>query len=107
MRSTLSRSRSQSRSKRSTRKEIRIPEVGTMFGVNRWFRAMYEKLGWMVLAKAKGLDQKVVEYKRSLKRLVRMIEQLMSEYMNVNRIHDLRVLHMEAKALLAYVNKHL
>ena len=78
-----------------------------MFGVNRWFRAMYEKLGWMVLAKAKGLDQKVVEYKRSLKRLVRMIEQLMSEYMNVNRIHDLRVLHMEAKALLAYVNKHL
>ena len=104
MRST----RSQRRSKRSTRKEIRIPELaGTMFGVNRWFRTMYEKLGWIVIAKAKGLNHKVVEYKRNLARLVRMIEQLMSEYMNVNRIHDLRVLHMEAKALLAYVNKHL
>lgn len=105
MRSTRSRSR---RSKRTTRKEPRIPEMmGTMFGVNRWFRAMYEKLGWMVLAKAKGLTHKVVEYKRNLARLVRMIEQLMSEYMNMNRIHDLKVLHIEARTLLAYVNKHL
>jgi hypothetical protein len=78
-----------------------------MFGVNRWFRAMHEKLGWMVIAKAKGLNHKIVEYKRNLARLVRTIEHLIHEYTNMNRIHDLKVLHMEARELMDYVNKHL
>ena len=75
--------------------------------LSRWFRAMYEKLGWMLLAKAKGLNSKIVEYKKSVKHLIESIEHVMHEYTNMNRIHDLRVLDMEAKVLNDFVQKHL
>jgi len=78
-----------------------------MAQLNGWFRAMYEKLGWMVLAEAKGMGHKVVEYKRSVKHLVEAIENLMREYTDMNRIHDLKVLHMEACVLRDFVMAHL
>jgi hypothetical protein len=31
---------------------------------------MFEKLGWMVLAKAKGQTSKIAEYKRGISRLL-------------------------------------
>jgi hypothetical protein len=73
----------------------------------RWFRSVHEKLGWMVLAKAKGMHDKVAVYKKSVAHLCESIEHLMSEYTNVNRIHDLKVLHMETKVLMAFLDKHL
>jgi len=98
------------RSTRSRRRNTRrsIPRnAATMGQLGRWFKAMHEKLGWITLAQAKGLNSKVVEYKRSLAHLVESIEYVMGEYTNMNRIHDLKVLLMEAKALVAYVDKHL
>jgi len=87
---------------------MKVPRyAATMHQLGHWFKTMHEKLGWMTLAKAKGKNYKVVAYKRSLAELIRTIEHVMGEYMNMNRIHDLKVLHMEAKALQAYVSKHL
>ena len=92
---------------RSTRKTLKVPRnAATMHQLSGWFRAMYEKLGWMVLAKAKGLNSKVAEYKKNVAHLVSSIEHVKSEYTDMNRIHDLNVLHMEANVLLKYVNKH-
>ena len=97
------------RSTRSNkRRSLRIPRnAATMSQLNSWFKAMYEKVGWMVLAKAKGMGHKVDEYKKNLRHLVESIEHVMHEYTNLNRIHDLKVLHMEAGVLRDFAAKHL
>jgi hypothetical protein len=68
---------------------------------------MFEKLGWMVLAKAKGYTEKVSLYKKSIGYLIETIDHVMAEYEDHNRKHDLDVLKMNAKCLQRYVTKHL
>ena len=86
----------------------RLPEhANTMKGLHHWYAAKFEKLGWMVLAQAKGHHEKVAEYKRGIRRLLASIEHVMSEYHDPDRVHDLRVLHMNTMVLKEYVDKHL
>lgn len=75
--------------------------------ITHWFNTMNDRLGWVVIAKAKGLGYKVTAYKRSLKRLIKTIEHVNAEYKDHNRKHDLGIILMETKALLQYVNRHL
>lgn len=72
-----------------------------------WFNAMNDRLGWVVIAKAKGLDYKVTAYKRSLKRLIQTIEHVMAEYRSHNRKHDLGVLLIQTKALQEFTDQYL
>jgi hypothetical protein len=96
------------KAKTKRRSTIRIPRnAATMAQLTYWFNAMNDKLGWIVLAKAKGLDYKVTGYKRGLDRLIQTIEHVKAEYKDHNRKHDLGVLLIEAKALQQYVNRHL
>ncbi len=91
---------------RHTRK--RLPEhAATMRGLYGWYQAMFEKLGWMVLAKAKGQTSKIAEYKRGITRLLDSIKHVMSEYEDHNRIHDLNVLHMHTLVLHDFVSANL
>jgi hypothetical protein len=86
----------------------KIPQhAATFCGVQHWFKAEFEKLGWMLLAKEKGYDFKVVAYKRAIRHMIMTIEHLMTEYSEADRIHDLNVLLMESKVLNEFVNKHL
>lgn len=100
--------RSTRRNRSSKRTTLRVPRnAATMAQLSGWFKMTYDKLGWMVLAKAKGLDSKVAEYKKNIKHLVESIKHVMHEYTDMNRIHDLKVLHMEACVLRDFVSKHL
>jgi len=81
--------------------------MATMHQLNKWFKAEFEKLGWMVLAKAKGYDDKIAMYKKSVGHLIDSIEHVMGEYEDHNRKHDLNVLLMEAKVLKNFVMKHM
>lgn len=95
---------------KKTRKvsHTRLPEnANTMKGLNEWYKDKFEKLGWMLLAKAKGRDLKIKEYKFSLQCLLDGIEHVMKEYQDPDRIHDLRVLQMNTKVLCDFVEKHL
>lgn len=83
------------------------PHSSTFHGLNKWHNAKFEKLGWMVLAKAKGHDFKIIAYKKGIYHLIKSIEHVMDEYSDHDRKHDLHVLLMNAKVLEAYVNKHL
>ena len=83
------------------------PLASTFHGLHHWHKSMFEKLGWMVLAKAKGYGYKIVDYKKSLKHLKDSIEHVMREYTESDRKHDLKVLHMQVCCLIDYVNKHL
>jgi len=90
------------------RTTIRVPlYASTMNQMTYWFRTMNDRLGWVVIAKAKGLDYKVTAYKRSLKRLIQTIEHVMAEYKSHNRKHDLGVLLIQMKALQEFTDQHL
>lgn len=79
----------------------------TMKGVQHWYHDEFQKLGWMVLAEAKGYTDKIEHYKKSLLRLIDCIEDLIAEYEDHNRIHDLKVMHNNAMILRDYVMAHL
>jgi hypothetical protein len=68
---------------------------------------MFEKLGWMVLAKEEGLDYKISTYKKSLARLIASIKHVSSEYESADRKHDLHVLLLRVMCLKDFVDKHL
>lgn len=78
-----------------------------MHSVNRWYAAEFNKLGWMVLSKARGDEPRVAEYKRAIQRLGEVIDHLMSEYHNSDRKHDLGVLRMNVDVLAAFVRANL
>ena len=83
-----------------------IPPLASTFrGLQDWHKVMFEKLGYMVIAKAKGYDYKIATYKKGLKHLKESIEHVMREYTNVNTKHDLKVLHMHLMVLIDHVNK--
>lgn len=94
--------------KRQTRKAQKLsPLMGTQHGLEKWQKGMFEKLGWMVLAKEKGLDYKVQTYKKSLDRLIASIKHVSSEYESHNRKHDLNVTLLNVMCLKSFVDKHL
>jgi len=66
---------------------------------------MFEELGWMVLMKAKGYDYKVEAYKKSVDNLLKSLEHVMKEYKDQNKIHDLKVLHMNVMVLKDHIKK--
>ena len=88
------------------RKTMKLPKHSATFhGVHHWYKSVFEKLGWMVLADAKGYDFKVSAYKKSIEHLIKTIKHLMKEYEEHNRLHDLRVLLMNTEVLMKHVEK--
>jgi len=79
--------------------------ASTMAELEGWRKHVFTHLGWMVLAKAKGMDTKVKAYKESVNALCESIKQHMSEYENHDKKHDLKVLMMEVEILKGRVNK--
>jgi archaellum component FlaC len=88
-------------------KEHLPKNIATFHGVHEWFVYVHEKLGWMVLAKAKGMNYKIETYKKSIEHLVETLEHLMTEYEEKDRLHDLNVLHMQTLTLHSFVMKNL
>ena len=88
--------------------QFNIPQdANTFHGLHEWHVAMFEKLGWIVLSKAKGMEYKVVAYKKSVAQLLQSVEHVMTEYHDPDRIHDLKVLHMNLTALHHFAMKNL
>jgi len=86
----------------------RLPmHASTFHGLQEWHNAKFEKLGWMVLAKAKGYGYKIADYKKSIHHLILSIEHVKEEYSEADRKHDLHVLWMNAKVLEEFVKKNL
>ena len=78
----------------------RLPKhSSTMYGINHWYKHVFEQLGWMILAKAKGYDTKIAAYKMSVTNLIASIKHVMAEYENHDRKHDLKVILMHTELL--------
>jgi hypothetical protein len=77
----------------------------TYHGLNKWFEYTFEKLGWMILAKRNGYDDKVMSYKNSVKRLHQAIEEKMKILKDKDRKHDLSIMKTDVETLLEHISK--
>lgn len=46
----------------------------TMHSLQKWAQSAFEKLGWMVLAKERGHNYKIIHYKKELDHLIKELE---------------------------------
>ena len=63
-----------------------------MHGLNHWFEAKFEHLGWMALAKAYGHDLKVRAYLQSISHLKECLKDKISSVHEVDRKNDLKIM---------------
>ena len=74
----------------------------TYAGLHIWFKSEFEKLGWMVLAKSKGMHEKVREYVHSVQRLHDHLECKLFDVMDKDKLDDLQIMLADVKILLAH-----
>ena len=93
-----------------TRKNKRTPLTlanSTGDNVEHWFHNMLDKVGYMVMAKGKGMTFKIKAYKQSFENLIKTIEILREEYTERDRKRDLTVLLRKATYVYGFVKRHL
>lgn len=89
-----------------TRHTRKLPRyAATMKGVHEWYVSIFEKLGWMVIAAAKGKTYKIKTYKQSVDELIKTLMHIRSEYESQNRKHDLNVMIMNVEALKGFIHE--
>ena len=91
-----------------TLKNRKMPgKVGdvTLKGINRWFKSVFEQLGYMVLAKAKGMSDKVQVYINSVHRLKQAVEDKKNKVYDVDKVEDLRIMSTHLDILLKHIHK--
>ena len=89
-------------------KTKKIPgKVGdvTYKGIEKWYKKEFESLGWMILAKSKGMTDKIHTYINSLHRLKEAIETKKSKVYDADRVEDLRIMGLNLDILLKHVHK--
>ena len=79
----------------------------TMHGIHHWYTEMFEKLGWMILAKSRGMTDKIHTYINSLHRLQTAIEQKMEKLHDKDRKDDLIIMLANVKILLHHAENDL
>jgi len=77
----------------------------TYIGLHQWFKSDYEKLGWMVLAKSKGMHEKVRAYVHSVQRLHDHLECKIRDTMDKDRLDDLTIMLNDVKVLLHHCKR--
>ena len=78
----------------------------TYYGLQEWYKMKFEKLGWMILAKERGMEDKVMEYKNSLNRLEKSIEHKLKYHTkDVDRKDDLKIMLENVAILKEHVEK--
>uniref|UniRef100_A0A6C0HB26 Transposase n=1 Tax=viral metagenome TaxID=1070528 RepID=A0A6C0HB26_9ZZZZ len=79
----------------------------TFHGLHGWHKALYEELGWMVLAKHRGLTDKTATYKHSIERLKNTLEDKLKQTKDHDRKEDLKILHENVLVLHEHAMKDL
>jgi hypothetical protein len=79
----------------------------TFCGLQEWYKAMFEKLGWMILAERDGRHHKIAQYKEGILHLNEAIIEKIHETEDSDKKQDLKILHFNVVSLIEHVNKYL
>jgi hypothetical protein len=83
----------------------RIPHEYTYHGLHEWYVTMFEKLGWMLLAKRNGWNDKVMTYINSVQRLEEAILFKHKHVKEADSKMDLKIMLDNVKVLKEHVHK--
>ena len=76
-----------------------------MHGLNHWYKEEFEKLGWIVLAHNRGMMDKVIMYKSTIKRLEEALEHKLTHLHEKDRRDDVNIMLHNVKILKEHVDK--
>jgi hypothetical protein len=88
-----------------TRTQRVTPHLHTFHALHEWHKAMFEKLGWMILAKEHGYVEKIQAYKAAIQYLKSAIEKKMKVTREIDRKNDLKILWANTCVLIEHANK--
>jgi hypothetical protein len=74
----------------------------TLCGLNHWYKEEFEKLGWMVLAKQRGMTEKIMNYLHSLERLKKAIEHKLTHIHEKDNKDDLQIMLHNVEILMEH-----
>jgi len=77
----------------------------TFHGIHGWYKAMFEELGWMILAKHRGMSDKITTYKNSLQRLKTAIVQKWEHIHDKDKHEDLEIMLKNVEILIEHAEK--
>ena len=75
-------------------------------GLHEWYKAMFEKLGWMVLAERDGRKHKIMQYKEGVQHLREAIAEKIEETTDLDKKNDLKILHYNVECLITHISKY-
>jgi len=79
----------------------------TFSDLEHWHKKMFEKLGWMILAIHEGNIEKVNIYLKSIKYLIKKIDDKIKITHDEDRINDLMILKQQTTNLQFFAYKSL
>ena len=82
----------------------KVPHEHTCHGLHKWYVAMFEKLGWMILAQRNGWHDKVMTYKNSVQRLEEAIVEKHKHTKDADRKADLKIMLENVQCLKEHVH---
>jgi hypothetical protein len=78
----------------------------TKHGLQEWYKSKFEKLGWMVLAKNKHMNEKISTYKHSIDHLEKAIQHKLDYHLcHDDDKDDLMIMLHNVKVLKEHVEK--
>jgi hypothetical protein len=77
----------------------------TFHGLNCWHKYLFEKLGWMLLAKTYNHDIQLEAYKNSVDELINHLNIKCKTIKDKDKKDDLKILLSNTKILKTYVDK--
>jgi hypothetical protein len=99
---TIRRRIKQPRYKRNGKKSCKFQAATA--GLMKWYVHLYEKLGWMILAKHQGLVLAIEYYKRAIAVLKERIICKINDVRDYDRRNDLQIILNNVVVLEKYVN---
>jgi hypothetical protein len=77
----------------------------TCAGLEKWYTMEFEKLGWMVLAKERGMNEKLIMYKHSLDHLHKSLQHKMDYHVCKDDRDDLMIMMQNVEVLQKHADK--
>lgn len=88
---------------RSNRGIQQVPHQHTYDGLHKWYVSMFENLGWMLLAKNNGWNDKIITYRNSVNRLEEAIFFKHKNTKDEDRKMDLRIMSENVDILKQHI----